>query len=345
MIAVTNFKALFFRGVSALATVALTAIAVTTLPMGCSESAPVPKSGLTSDAADDVAAPALDAAGGDSALRPVCDPTTSWGDGVQLQGPSGRLSGSDDEVLGSVSADELTVCWTLPKAGETWYADRALVSDSFGSARKLGGEPLRAGEPLGLSPDGLRLAAVVADGKSLVSFTRAARGDAFADARAVDFAAINAQAAATQAMVGDPLFSSDGLSFYYSLFSGDAADSGVTNTLLSCTRGGAAAPWPAGTARTEAAFARGADGLRKRPTGLSSDQLTLFFLDESEGSEVAAFRATTGAPFAQFVPVIGRLHASPSADCSRLYYSQAAHSVDGGVGDLPSTDLLVTTKN
>jgi hypothetical protein len=73
-----------------------------------------------------------------------------------------------------------------------------------------------------------------------------------------------------------------------------------------------------------------AAGKRRRPTGTSSDDLTLFFFDEATNFQRAAWRNAPDAPFNVFKDLGAYAEAVPSLRCDTLYY-QSEDSV-GGVG-------------
>ena len=61
--------------------------------------------------------------------------------------------------------------------------------------------------------------------------------------------------------------------------------------------------------------------LRRRPTGISSDEQTLFVWDEVVGMERAAWIDQSTGAFDVFVDLGTRSMAAPESTCSRLYYS------------------------
>jgi hypothetical protein len=66
------------------------------------------------------------------------------------------------------------------------------------------------------------------------------------------------------------------------------------------------------------------DPKRRRPTGLSSDGLTLFYWDEIDGKEKAGFRKTPmtfDLTFSGFVDLADKKDAQPTAKCNRLYFT------------------------
>ena len=62
----------------------------------------------------------------------------------------------------------------------------------------------------------------------------------------------------------------------------------------------------------------------RRPTGISSDRLTLFFYDEVASIERAIWRTTATGTFTQAEDVGPLLYAQPNAACTRLYYWRRA---------------------
>jgi hypothetical protein len=59
---------------------------------------------------------------------------------------------------------------------------------------------------------------------------------------------------------------------------------------------------------------------RRRPTGASSDDRTLFFYDEVGNVERAAWRSDPSAPFTHFEDIPAAPEAAPNAGCSLLYF-------------------------
>ena len=82
-------------------------------------------------------------------------------------------------------------------------------------------------------------------------------------------------------------------------------------------------PWMLGSAVVGAPL-QASCGLRRRPTGISSDQLTMFYWDELSGTERATFRAAVNAPFVGAIDLGARASAQPNESCTRLYYSARA---------------------
>ena len=124
----------------------------------------------------------------------------------------------------------------------------------------------------------------------------------------------------------DPMLSADGQFLYYSQY-------GVS-TLTMCESYRAASdtsPWGQGRNLLESQLsAPDTSGTRMIPTGMSSDDLTLFFWDGVAQTEKAAFRDSAGAnnTYKQFVTLGAYRNAAPVGSCGRIYFCDGA---DGGL--------------
>jgi hypothetical protein len=307
-----------------------------------------------SDSASDVTPEATDDAAPDVGqdappAPPLCNPRATWGPGTLL-----AISTPDLDRFGSISADELSIAWMTPVAsspttppdaatpldGATpadggsidtgsaagpliYYADRALVTDPFGSPQVL---QAIANYPsfgaVALSPDGLTLTIVRSDHLGFGEVTRAARGSPFGPVSEVNFPVINRLRPA----VDDPTIAGDGLAFGFSI----DGDPGTMDTMHVANRPALGAPWEGwGRTDVEAELLANGAGILRRPTGLAADELTLFFWDEVRGLERAAWRDSLSVRFTTFLDLGPRQFAQPNAACTRIYYSaQGASSVD-----------------
>jgi hypothetical protein len=250
------------------------------------------------------------------AVTGVCQADSAWGTAQ----PIATVSTPDDDLFGSVSATERTLAWMSVVNGipTLHYADRASADVAFnppGSISIAAG--YYAADRPALSPDGNRLVVVRVDGKGIGEYTRTALYGSFTGtASEASFAALNAQGLlfASDERFGDLQLSNDDRTLYYSRY-----DSRSRQTVYFVTRspGG---PWQVGSP-VEGAPLMGSCGRRMRPTGVSSDQLSLFYWDEVTGTERVTFRPTVGAEFAGVIDLGSRLHAQPNVTCKRLYYS------------------------
>lgn len=266
---------------------------------------------------------------------PTCKATLSWGAGTLVS-----ASTAANDVLDSVTPDELSIAWTADDAPSkvVHYADRTSTSAAY-TARTL---PAGAftGDRVALSADGLRLVVVNADGQGFSEIVRADRSSAFDPASAAtgsygNFAGVLGSGQA----YGDPVLAEDDAVFLYSIYEtspGAAADGGAgPPTLYRSARLLTTDDWQAGSPVQGTELApQGA--LRRRPTGLSSDQQTLFFWDEVSGTERATWINVSSGVFDSYVDLGARSMAVPVSSCGAIYYSAAGTS---------STDLFRATSN
>jgi hypothetical protein len=242
------------------------------------------------------------------ASSPVCPAERVWGDGARVSIP---VSGAD--VLLSVTPDELSIAWGVVDVFSTglFVADRALAADDFGTPIELTDAVLAASDQLALSPDALRLVAVV--GGRLLEASRSARGDAFDAPGEGSFTLLNADAESEGTSLADPVISPDDLSLYYSVVGGS------DDTLHVSTRTGSGA-WPVGRSVAECEL-RAHSGQGRIPLAISSDGLSLFYLDSPRGITRVAERPALDWPFLEFADLPGRSSARPNEACDRLYYA------------------------
>ena len=204
-----------------------------------------------------------------------------------------------------------------------------------GAPQTLDATPF-ANERAALSPDGLRLVVVNADGQGFSELTRPA-GGTFGAPSAGAFSNLNAQGAlGAGESYGDPILSSDDRTFYYSRYGG-----GRTQTIFQTGRLFSGDAWsvattPASSATQLMGQAGGDAGvLRRRPTGISADEQTLFYWDEVTSTEHAAWVGSSG-DFETFAVLGSRSGAEPNLGCTALYHS---------AGGASSVDLFKSTRN
>jgi hypothetical protein len=256
---------------------------------------------------------------------PLCNVDAGWGPGARLD-----VSTAQDDALDAITPDEQTVAWSVG-AGPTMtidYADRASIADPFGAPLTLPGGTYLA-DSAALSPDGLRLVVVNQDGQGFSEWTRTVRAAAFGSPGAGTYSNLDAPGAlATGERYGDPVLSADDRAFYYSVYGG-----GRTATIVRTARLFAGDPWPSGFSIPAATDLQAQGALRRKPTGISSDQQTLFFWDEVASAERAGWLDDATGAFDVFVTLGPLADAAPDLDCARLYYSASgASSVDLFVG-------------
>jgi hypothetical protein len=256
----------------------------------------------------------------------VCSPSVAWGATTVIF----TASTSGDDVFGSITPDQLTIVWMSFDGGAPTlhYADRSSPSDPFDPAGSIAaGQDYYASDRPAVSADGSRIVVVRSDRKGFGEYTRGGRYHAFDPTPSeVSFANLNNQGLtlASSEYFGDPLLSSDDLSFYYSKYGG-----GEVQTIFVSTRP-APVPWTLGSP-VDGEPLRTACGHRRRATGISSDGLTLFYWDDASGTERATWRASSTGAFSGVVDLGTRRNAAPDTTCTKLYYSApAADAASGG---------------
>lgn len=290
---------------------------------------------VIAEGAEDITPPAAPI--GDAAV-PVC-----WGMSWSAGDVFASASTSADDTLGSISGNDLNIAWLAVSADAgndrvIHYANRHYPTDPFPSAMLLDpGTEADLDAGIALSADGLRLVVVLPDRKGFTEYARNDAEEPFTTPPSdTQFDVLNTQIShylPPGAQCGDPVFSADDLTFYFSVYgvddtSGDYGGYVSDHTIYSSTRIPYVS-WPAAEALQGAPIEAHCEA-RRRPTGISSDQLTLFYWDELSGSARAAFRPSIDEPFSGAVELGDRAFAQPSPDCTTLYYS--------GSGDVFTAD-------
>jgi hypothetical protein len=279
-------------------------------------------SAIEPDSADNV-----DTGGGVvvNAGAPVCTPAATWGPGTLLP-----ISTAGLDRFGAITPDELTIAWMTPTdsgtTGTVYYADRDTVSAPFGTPTAL---PSAAGYfsfgQVALSPDGLMLVVVRADGQGFGACSRSSRPATFGSPDETAFNQVDLNHADMPdpgVALADPVFAQDGTSLFFTETAPTTVNPIVSVDLV-------AGLWTHFTMVTSASSLAVSSGKLRRPTGLSSDRRTLFFYDEVASLERGAWRDSANGQFSTFADVGALMGAQPNRACTRLYYSaQGATSVD-----------------
>jgi hypothetical protein len=259
----------------------------------------------------------------------VCNPSASWGAGALLS-----ISSALDDELDAITPDELTIAWTegTGSTATIQVADRASSTAAFDAPQAIPAGSFSTARAA-LSPDGLTLVVVDADGQGFSELTRSSRtapGNTFGSPATGPFTNFLDALPAGESY-GDPVLSADDNAFYYSIYAPQPLpDAGATTTTI--FRAARLIPtdmWPLGAPLTTSTGLDAQGTLRKQPTAISSDEQTLFFWDQVTGTERAAFIDESTGAFDDFVSLGARTMAAPNAACTTLYYSAAgASSVD-----------------
>lgn len=238
----------------------------------------------------------------------------------------GKLAGLDNSTLsqfGSVSGTELTLAWTT-STGDVYVADRASTSANFSTAAKANGSTALAVDRVALSPTGTQMIAVAADRKSFIEIDRSTVGGTWAVGSTAAFANINAllDEEGPGSGFAEPVIAADNQTFFFVATIG-AAVPFIYESRYNTTIEG----WAGPNALSETDL-RAADSThRRRPTGASADRRTLFFYDEVNNVERAAWRDNENAMFTQFIDETGFNEGAPNATCQTLYFQGAGPAV------------------
>ncbi len=280
----------------------------------------------TTDAADAAAPPKCAKAYSDIPTTTVSYPHAATGD-----------------RLAAITWDELTMAWLTTDAGGAvtiHYADRAGRDDAFVTTwtvpSSLGPFP---NESVALSADGLTMIVASADHKSLTQVTRAARGTQFDPASATGAPFVHLVGdpvgATSFKLVGDVVLSKDGQWLFYT----DLAQ--TSGTTLQMAPRLADGTWDGPTPIIASRLAMVAS-YRRRPSGISSDKLTLFYLDETSNTSMVAFRVPGTTLFDQFYAYAPTgTWAMPTDACDRVYLT-AEIPPDKSDGGFDAETPLVT---
>jgi hypothetical protein len=257
--------------------------------------------------------------GGPPPPAAICSMSATWMTGTLL-----TISTSSDDELDAVTPNELSLVWSVGPVGTATleYVDRAAVGDAFGPPQTVPAGSF-ATDRAALSPDGLRLVVVNSDGQGFSELTRTSQlspGNTFGAPGVGTYGNLNGILAAGESY-GDPVLSADDHTFYYSVYGGS-----LTATIFRTSRLFAGDSWPAGAALPASSGLAAQGSLRRRPTGISSDDQTLFFFDEVMGTERAAWISESTGAYDMFVDLGIRTMAAPNTACSTLYYSAAGAS-------------------
>jgi len=223
--------------------------------------------------------------------------------------------------FGGVSGDGRTVAWTRT-TGEVMAADRLGEASDFMTPDQVpqSTDPLLPQGRAALDSTGTLLLAVDSTGVDFVVWQRSAWGQAWTMGSPSAFAQVVPSDAAPGSTVSEPMFGASGVSFFFLLTPGGGGDASTAMPVLyESPWDAASSAWGPGVAITQAELSSTATQLR-RPTGASTDDLTLFFFDEVALVERAAWRADPSSPFIHFEDVPAAPDAAPNGGCALLYY-------------------------
>jgi hypothetical protein len=255
----------------------------------------------------------------------LCDPSHAW-----APFPSPAIA-SGVVRFGGISRDESSVAWTADDGDgglaiqvASWVPATDASPGAFGTPAPVPAAPSDlAVDRVALASSGSVLFAVTAARDSFLAFAQS--GSTWAADSVAQFANLKNMSTDAQGAFYEPVLGADG-AFYY-LF---VPDGGVP-ALYESTWGSQERTWSTGVALTAGDLASTDATHRRRPTGASSDGLTLFFYDEvaSPPHERAAWRSSPTSPFTEFEDVSALAEAAPDRTCDRLYFQQPEASPAG----------------
>lgn len=257
--------------------------------------------------------------GGDASDGEPGDPSALCAATISVASRTAQLGAAGAVAEGlSITSDERTAAWVEYAGGQVTisYADRDSAGAAFGTPRTLA-EADYARTRVALTPDGLGLAAVRANGLSFVMHRRADRASAFGDAEAGPFEALNTAGKDTLGPAGeryaDPLFARDAAYFLYShVAADDSARVMLGSRIFAMDPYSPGVPFLAATLTS-------VGNKRRIVTGASADFRTLFVWEESSaGSRTVTLSETaTAVSSAEIGPV---RDVQPTADCKAFWF-------------------------
>jgi len=234
--------------------------------------------------------------------------------------------------FGGVAASGSTIAWTQT-TGDVLTADRMSELADFMQplVAPPSSDPIMPNGRVALDSSGNLLLAIDASGAGFVVWQRSARGEAWTQSPASAFDQMLAPDAGPGATFSEPAFGSSGDTFFY-LLTSPGADAGADEAgadaavpvpppvLYESRRNAATGSWGPGVPITNQQLRSLDAAHRRRPTGASSDDRTLFFFDEATQTQRAGWRNDPSSPFIHFEDVPGAPEAAPNTGCSLLYF-------------------------
>jgi hypothetical protein len=256
------------------------------------------------------------AAGSGIRLPPsVCNPNAVAGKPVSLRieayiDPGARFV--------AITPDELTLVWTVRESGSlaVTYLDRSTANADFDPPQSL---VLDAGDDqVAMSPDGLQVVYVSADGQNFQVQARRGPGGEFADLARNDFSLLDG-ALSPGWRYAEPVYGSDAVSFYFAIVDQSGHKIRQASLKLSADEG---------FDKPSTLVLPGADANPElRVTGASADSQTLFVWDSVTGQTLWSFVDQSTLSYAPLKPLGQFGPAQPNQDCSRIYAGPTVGSV------------------
>ncbi len=266
--------------------------------------------------------------------EPTCPVGMTFGTPSPVAGVATFMTASAPLV--TMTSDELTIAWVLDAGGgkgSVFITDRATTGDSFAAPTAVpttgstlmfeGGLPVDGGDAyfafdrVALSSNGLTVIGVSDDLRHFGSVTRLARGvnGTFENLTEAPYVSLTNSLMMASEKLGDPTLAPTDLDLVYSHYGANAMLS-----VYETTRVAISSNWQPGSGDNGTALQE-SGGLRKHPTSLAADRLTLFYWDDGTQQGFYSLRSPASVSFT-IGTALGSAYMSPqiNADCTRLYY-------------------------
>lgn len=266
-----------------------------------------------------------DATGSDAAdALPPVDPQCVQG---HTWAAAGEQAAGSIVRFGGVTPTELNLVWTRAN-GDPVAADRRNATSAFTALAVLLPAPPAGGRPA-LDSTGTLVLSIDSTGLYPRIWQRSNAQPAtlwqLSTAATTPFDAIVHAVGQSISTWSEPAFGASGDRLFYVVTQG-------LPSIYESSWDSQAQAWTAGVQLPNPDFTGTGPTSRRRPTGASADDRTLFFYDEVSGVERAAWRQSPAAPFDHFEDLPTVPEAAPNLDCSSLYFVGSSPG-DGGAGD------------
>ena len=257
----------------------------------------------------------------DPTIEPLCPADAEWGSPQKLSTVS---TDGEDERLLAISPDELTI--VFQRGDVAFVADRSKTTEDFSPAQVLtvpDGYDVELG--VTLTPDGLTVVFTHEDSSGFGEVSRNSRGEAFSlVADEARYLVLNSLYPMAGIKLSHPVIAGSDLELWWVETRSETSVWFASYEVPEIARGSQVGCNELGCTL----MLDGYEGQKKLLTGLSSDLLTVFVVDDVIGQE-ARFRSNpeVDAGFFESVALEPRLDVQSNASCTRLYYSSGGDIV------------------
>jgi hypothetical protein len=277
----------------------------------------------------DATNPTRDGGGRADAANDAAPPLPARCDDLVINGGVRMVTLGTDNLsrFDGVTSPLKGAAWTSG-TGSVFVVHRVDPYSDYQQPIEVGSALVAPGTRVALAADGQGVAAV--SGASLVMYTRSSVAAPFAPESPNPFDAVNAWVAQAGGVPSEPVLGSSGNTLFFL----HLPPSGPP-MLVESRRSGVA--WGAPIVHAEAALASMGPAQRRRPTGVSFDDRTLFFWDETTSIERMATRDDGTGAFTALRDQGAYAEAAPNQRCTLIYYQGTD---DAGAGVFNTSDGL-----